>query len=176
MSANAECDGHPAEYRWRPLFNAAKFGLMPTTRMPCSNAAKRQNPLKLTGLPQTNEPISAASEPKFTILKGHAGRHFCLTSFFPIVETCLSCEDIAQQSCAMVRRWRIFDDFLCPVFSASRMQQVSDLPPKFALRPHICGSMVYIQSATAEISRGKKRRKIEEKKPQGKNITACPIP
>jgi len=24
------------------------------------------------------------------------------------VDTCLSCEDIARQSCAMVRRWRIF--------------------------------------------------------------------
>jgi len=24
--ANAQCDGRPAEYRWRPLFNAAKFG------------------------------------------------------------------------------------------------------------------------------------------------------
>jgi len=26
MSANAQRDGRPAEYRWRPLFNAAKFG------------------------------------------------------------------------------------------------------------------------------------------------------
>jgi len=26
MWANAQCDCHPAEYRWRPLFNAAKFG------------------------------------------------------------------------------------------------------------------------------------------------------
>jgi len=38
----------------------------------------------------------------------------------------------------------------------------------------MCGSMVDIQSATAEIRRGK--RKIEEgKKPQGKNRMACPI-
>jgi len=29
-----------------------------------------------------------------------------------------------------------FGDFLGPVFSASCMQQVSDLHPKFALRPH----------------------------------------
>jgi len=34
--------------------------------------------------------------------------------------------------------------------------------------------MVDIQSATAEIRRGKKRRKIEET--TGKNIMACPIP
>jgi len=26
MWANARNDGHPAEYRWRPLFNATKFG------------------------------------------------------------------------------------------------------------------------------------------------------
>ena len=25
MWVNAQRDGHPAEYRWRPLFNAAKF-------------------------------------------------------------------------------------------------------------------------------------------------------
>jgi len=26
MWANAQRDGSPAEHRWRPLFNAAKFG------------------------------------------------------------------------------------------------------------------------------------------------------
>jgi len=29
MWANAQRDGRPAEYRWRPLFNAAKFGRRP---------------------------------------------------------------------------------------------------------------------------------------------------
>ena len=29
----------------------------PTTRVPCSDAGKTRNPLKLTGVPQTNEPI-----------------------------------------------------------------------------------------------------------------------
>ena len=37
-------------------------------QMPCSNAAKMQNPLKFVGVPQTPEPISAVSGPKFTIL------------------------------------------------------------------------------------------------------------
>jgi len=67
MWADAQRDGHPAEYRWRPLFNAAVW-LMPTTRMLCSNAAKTRNPLKLGGVPQTTGPISAASGPKFIIL------------------------------------------------------------------------------------------------------------
>jgi len=39
------------------------------------------------------------------------GRHCCLTSFFSIVDTCLSCEDIARQSCVIVPRWRIFGEF-----------------------------------------------------------------
>jgi len=55
----------------------------------------------------------------------------------------------------MVRRRRIFGDFLRAVFSASRVQPVSDLHPKFALMPPMCGSMVDIQSLTAEIKRGK---------------------
>ena len=53
MWANAQRDGRPAEYRWRPLLNAAVW-LTPTTRVLCSNAAKTQNPLKLPGVPQTN--------------------------------------------------------------------------------------------------------------------------
>ena len=67
MWANAQRDGHSAIYRWRPLFNAAVW-LTPTNRVPCSNAAKMRNRLKFAGVPQTNEMISAASGPKFTIL------------------------------------------------------------------------------------------------------------
>ena len=70
MWANAQPDGRPAEYRSRPLLNAAVW-LTPTTRVPCSNAAKMRNALKLDGVPQTTETISAASRPKFTILWGH---------------------------------------------------------------------------------------------------------
>jgi len=69
MWANAQRDGRPAA--WRPLFNAAKVWLTPTTTVPCSNAAKTGNPLKLSGLSQTNETISAANGPKFATLWGH---------------------------------------------------------------------------------------------------------
>ena len=60
MWTNAQRDGRPVEYRWPPLFNAAVWL--------CSNAAKTRNPLKLAGVPQTNETISGASGQKFTIL------------------------------------------------------------------------------------------------------------
>jgi len=49
----------------------------------------------------------------------------------------------------------IFDDFLRPVFAASRVQHVSDLHLKFALRPHHVCKYADIHSATAEIRRGK---------------------
>ena len=81
MWANAQRDGRPAEYRLRPLFNATVW-LTPTTRVPCSNAAKTRNPLKLIGVPQTNETISAASRPKFTILRGHVEEILLLNKFF----------------------------------------------------------------------------------------------
>jgi len=39
MWADAQRDGCPAEYRWHPLLNTAKWGLTPTNRVSCSNAA-----------------------------------------------------------------------------------------------------------------------------------------
>jgi len=67
MWANAQRDGRPAEYSWRPLFNAAVW-LMPNTTVLCSNAAKMRNPLKFAGMPQTPKPISVVSGPKLTVL------------------------------------------------------------------------------------------------------------
>jgi len=81
MWANAQLDGHPAEYRWRRLFNAAVW-LTPTTRVPRNNTAKTRNPLKFAGMPQTNETISAVSGPKFTILWGHVEQILLLNKFF----------------------------------------------------------------------------------------------
>ena len=106
MWANAQRDGRPAEYRWRPLFNAAVW-LTTATRVPCSNAAKTRNPLKLPGVPQTNEMISAASGAKFTILWAHVEEILLLNKPFSdcrFFDTCLSCEDIARQSCGIVPR------------------------------------------------------------------------
>ena len=71
-------------------------------------------------------------------------------------------------------RWRFFASFLRPVFPASRVQHISDLHSKFTLRPHghtMCGSMVDIQCAAAEIRQGKKEE--DRKKPQGKNIMSA---
>jgi len=114
-----------------PSVQRRKVWLTPTTRVPCSNAAKTRNPLKFAGVPQTRQKISAVSRPKFTILSVHVEEVLLFFSF-PIVDTCLSSEDIA----AKVVRWCQNVDFLCSVFPASRVQHISDLHSKFALGPH----------------------------------------
>jgi len=58
--------------------------------------------------------------------------------FFPNVDTYLSCEDIARQSGAMVRSWRIFGNFLHPVFLASHVLHISDLYSIFCTKTASC--------------------------------------
>jgi len=50
--------------------------------MPCSNAAKTRKQLKFVGVPQTNETISAASWPKFIILRKRLEDILLLNKFF----------------------------------------------------------------------------------------------
>ena len=78
MWANAQRDesnigGAPVQRR--------KVWLTPSTTVSCSNAAKKQNRLKFAGVPQTNEMISAACGPKFTILWGHVEEILLLNMF-----------------------------------------------------------------------------------------------
>jgi len=40
----------------------------------------------------------------------------------------------------------------------------------------MCGSMADIQSAAAEIRRGKKERRRKKNKRQDENVMVCPIP
>jgi len=82
MWANAQHDGRPAEYRWRPLVQRRKVWLTPTTRVPCSNVANTRSPLKSAGMPQTIQQISPASGPKFTILWEHVEEILLFNNFF----------------------------------------------------------------------------------------------
>ena len=52
MWANAERDGHPAEYRWRPLFNAAKFGWCPLLECRAVTLPRRETHWNLQGCPK----------------------------------------------------------------------------------------------------------------------------
>ena len=146
MWANAQRDGRPTEYRCRPLFNAAKFGWRPLLECRAVTLPRRDTRWNLLGCPK----LTKRSQPLLGWSSSYCndmwGRYCCLISFFPIVDTCLSCEDIARQSCAMVRRWRFLHHFCVALVR----------------------TMVDIQSAAAEIRRGKKEDR--RKKLQSKNI------
>jgi len=136
MGANAQRDGRPAEYRRRPLFNAAKFGWRPLIECRPVTLPRRETRWNLQRCPKLtkrSQPLVGRSSPYNC---GDMWGRYCCLTIFPIVDTCLSCEDIARQSCGMVPKWRLFGDFLRPVFSASLAQHVSYLHSKFALRPH----------------------------------------
>jgi len=74
-----------------------------------------------------------------------------------------------------VPTWQFLATFLRPVFSASRVQQVSDLHLKLHQGHSMCESMADIQSAAAEIRQEKKERRKKNKR-QDENIMVCPIP
>jgi len=104
---------------------SCKVWLASGERRRCSNKAKTRNRLKFAGVPQTDKPISA--QPlvgrSSTYCEDIWRSYCCLTtcSDCRYVLRCLSCEDTAQQSCAMVPRWRIFGEFCVLYFQrASR--------------------------------------------------------
>ena len=106
MWANAQRNGRPAEHRWRPLFNAAKFGWRSLLDCRAVTLRRRETSWSLQRCPKwsnRSQPLVGRSSPYYEDMWR---TYWCLTSFFPIVDTCLSCEDIARQSCAVVRRWR----------------------------------------------------------------------
>jgi len=119
-----------------PSVQRRKVWLTPNTGMPSRIAAKTRKSLKFARVPQTRQQISAARGLKFTILRGHTEEILLLNKFFWIVDTCLICEDIARQSCAMDPRLRLFWRFFaCCIFSESRATRFR-LHSKFTLMPH----------------------------------------
>ena len=109
MLANAQRDGRPAEHRWCLLFNSAKSGWRPLLYA-VQSRCQEAKPVEICRGAQTPETISGVSGLTFTILWGHV-EDILLLSNFPIVDMCLSCEDTARQSCAMVPRWRFLATF-----------------------------------------------------------------
>jgi len=131
MWANTQRDGRPAEYRWRSLFNAAKFGWRSLLECCAVTLPRREIRWNLLGCPKLangSQPLVGRGSPYCEDM----WERKCFLTFFPIVNMCISSLDIARKSCAMVPRWRFFASCI----SASRMQHISDLHSKFALRPH----------------------------------------
>jgi len=109
---------------WRPLLQCHAVTL-----------PKRETRWNLQGcseLPDQSQPLVGRSSPYCADMWR---RYCCLTGFFPIVDTCVSCEDIAPYSCAMNPRWRLFGDFWVMHFQRAA-QHFSDLHSKFAPGSH----------------------------------------
>jgi len=119
-----------------PSVQHRKVWLMPTTRVPCSNAAKMWNLLNLLGSPKQpnrSQPLVGWSSP-------YCGdmwkRYCCLTSFFSNCWYMPHLQGYSPTKLCDDAQIAIFASFLHPVFPASRVQHISDLHSKFALRPH----------------------------------------
>jgi len=82
MWANAQRDSRPAEYRWRPLFNAAKFGSCPILDCRAVMLPRHKTRWNLLGcpkLPDRSQPLVGRSSPYYQDMWR---RYCCLTSFF----------------------------------------------------------------------------------------------
>ena len=82
MWANAQRDGSPAEYRWRPLFNAAKFGRRALLECRAVTLPRRETRWKLQGcskLAKRSQPLLGRSSPYYQDMWR---LYCCLKSFF----------------------------------------------------------------------------------------------
>jgi len=104
-----------------PSVQRRKVWLTPTTRSHAVTLPRRETHSNLEGCPKVvnrSQPLLGRTSPYYEDVWR---TYCCLTSFFPIVDTCLSCRDIARQSCAMVPRWRFLASFFAfCVFSKPR--------------------------------------------------------
>jgi len=90
---------HPAKFCWPPLSDVG------AVRKP-----RRETHWNLLGclkIANRSQPLVGRSSPYCDDMWSYC----CLASFFLIVDTCLSCEYIAGQSCAMVPWWRFLAIF-----------------------------------------------------------------
>jgi len=126
-------NGRPAEYRWRPLFNAAKFGWRPLLECRAVTLPRGESRWNWKGCPKLanrSQPLIARSSLYYDYMWK---RYRCLTSFFFRLSIHASAAKIQPDK---IVRWCQNGDFLRPVFSPTHVQHISDLHSKFALRPH----------------------------------------
>jgi len=79
--ANAQRDGRPAEYRWHPLFNAAKFGWRPLLECRAVTLPRRETRWNLLGCPKLanrSQPLLGRSSPYYEDMWK---RYWCLIFF-----------------------------------------------------------------------------------------------
>jgi len=172
MWANAQRDGRPAEYRWRPLFNATKFGWCPLLECRAVTLPRGETRWNLQGCPKLrnrSQSLLGGSSPYYEDMWR---RYCCLIIFCPIVDNALVAKiqpNELVQGCPDGESLAIFCILHFQWATRSTFQTCT-------LNSHyghtMCGSMLDVQSATAEIRRGKKKKK---NKLQDKNIMSASV-
>jgi len=104
MWANAQRDGRPAEYRWRPLFNSAKFCWRPILQCRAITLPRRETRWNLQEwpkLPDRSQPLGGRSSPYCTDMWR---RYSCLTSFYTALQCshCKRCTSYSNSVCLSV--------------------------------------------------------------------------
>ena len=133
MWANVQRDCRPAVYRWRPLFNAAKFGRRTLLECPVVTLPRRKTRWNLMGYPKL--PNGSQSQP-FAILWRHLGEILLFNKFFSDCRYMLHLRRYSPTMLCDGAQMGNFWRFLGPAFPASRVQHISDLHSKFALGSH----------------------------------------
>ena len=137
MWANAQRDGRPAEYKWRPLFNAAKFCWRPLLECHVVTLLRRETRWNLLWCPKLatrSQSLVGRSSPYY---KDMLGEILLFNKFFFWLSIRTLVTKIEPDR---FMRWCADGELLAifwrPAFPASRVQHISDLYSKFALRPH----------------------------------------
>jgi len=111
MCANAQRDGRPAGHRWRPLFDAAKFGWRPLLDCRAVTLPRREIRCNLQGcrkLANISQPLVDRSSP----YRGRVEEILLFNNFFLPLSICASVATISPDK--VVRRCRD-GDFVLPV-------------------------------------------------------------
>ena len=147
------------QFGWRPLLECCAVML-----------SRRESRWNLQGCPK----LTKRSQP----LVGRSSLYYedmwrkyrCLTSFF---SDCRYMPQLRRYSPIKLSDGAKMAIFLRPVFSASRVQHISDMHSKFALRPHhVWKYGRHPISDRWDLAR-KKKKKERRQKSQGKNIMSA---
>ena len=132
MCANAQRDGRPAEHRWRPLFNAAKFGWRSLLDCRAVTLPRRETVEICWGAPNSPTVLSGYWAEVHHIIRTCVGGIGVWQAF----SDCRYMPELRRYGLTKLGDGAEMAILLRPVSSASHMQHISDMHSKFALRPH----------------------------------------
>ena len=136
MWANAQRDGRPAEYRWRPLFNAAKYGWRPLLMYRAITLPRCETRWNLQGSSNYSPTDLSHYQAEVHHIVRTCGGDIAVYHFFRLSIHTLVVKIWADKIVRWCPDGDFFWPFLGPAFLASRAQHISGVHSKFALRPH----------------------------------------